>query len=142
MGRMLGLVLLLTLALPMSGSAQQLPTLYVPPLRDGSDDIRVYVLLGQWRRLADDRIEVRTRSGTWMQFPPDGMTTDGKIIPAFMAGFDGLSIRLPHARMDEARRIIEEEIPPHKWGRLEGWPPHPPGWTPPSMNSFGAETKF
>jgi hypothetical protein len=117
MGRMLGLILLLTLALPMPGSAQQLPTLPGPPTPD--DEVSLYVLIGQWRRLADNRIEVQTRSGAWMQFPPDGIWTSGKLI--LYNGVPGLDIRLPRTQLDEMRRVIENEIPPYKWGLIEHW---------------------
>jgi hypothetical protein len=73
-----------------------------------------------------ERTEVKTKSGSWIPFPPDGMAIEG-------THCGSVAVRLPRKRLDEIRRIIEEEleIPPYRWYVLEELkmlPPHSHSW--------------
>jgi hypothetical protein len=123
MERTLGLLLLLMLALPIAGSAQPSPS-------PRSDRILIYVYMTHdWKHPGlGKRTEVRTKSGSWIPFPPDGMAIEGTLCA-------GVAVGLPRERLDEIRRIVEEEleIPPHRWHvlneqELETIPPHIHSW--------------
>jgi hypothetical protein len=103
--RMLRMVALLALALPTAGSAQQPPS-------PGPERILIYVYMTHpWKSPgAAARTEVQTKAGAWVAFPPDGMSIE-------WASCGGVAVRLPRGRLDEIRRITEEEleISPRKW---------------------------
>jgi len=114
-------LLLLCLALSMPSRAQQLPP--------DSGYVVVYVLLERWKWHGRDRLEVEAKSGSWIHFPPDGMS----IVQPFRTcdGQEAVAVRLPRARLEEITRLIAENIPPHEWAIEDG------RFLPPYIHSWG-----
>src|SRR5262245_55555498 len=117
-------VLLLSLAPSVPGSAER------PPANSEHEHVVIYMLLGHWRRLGDDRLAVKAHSGSWRPFPPDGKsikahpfsTCDGQHVVA---------VRHPRARLEEITRLIAEAIPPHAWAIEDS------RFLPPYIHSWG-----
>jgi hypothetical protein len=131
--RMRGLILLLANALPSSGMAQQLPKLHGAS-RPESGEISIYVLINRWRRRADGRVEVQTRSGMWRPFPPDGIWASGKLLPAL--GSRIMDLRLPRTRLDEIRGSSRRR------SRLTNGAPSARSRVPPDESFHSPATKF
>jgi hypothetical protein len=116
--------LLLLLALSLPSLAEKLPA--------DAENVVVYLLPGHVRWLGGDLYEVKTRSGSWKRFPPEGAAIVGLLVSAGDDG-QGVVVRLPRASLQELRRIIEEDIPPHIWRRSDKsditvLPPHIHSW--------------
>jgi hypothetical protein len=77
---------------------------------------RISMQLGQWRRIDDHRIEVQTKSGAWLPFPAEGMTM---ALTRWGRDADGAIVYVPRARLEEFRKLVREEIPPHRWHALD-----------------------
>jgi hypothetical protein len=77
---------------------------------------RISMQLGQWRRVDDHRIEVQAKSGAWLPFPPEGMTM---ALTRWGRDADGAIVYVPRAHLEEFRKLVREEIPPHKWRSLD-----------------------
>jgi hypothetical protein len=74
---------------------------------------------------------VQTKSGGWITFRHQGIEIEDTIC-GIVEG-SGVPIRVPRQHLDEIRRIVGEEIPPHRLHvldeeRLDTLPPHIHNW--------------